>query len=98
MLLDVFKDEFLKSCDKQHPRASRRGVVALDEHDLDDAQCEEESNRYVSDDEEDHREPFTDAEGLYVCIEDAFDESDNDLDTRMKNCTQATSIFKRLGK
>ena len=36
VLLYVLKEEFLqKTCDKQHPRTSRRGLVARDETDED---------------------------------------------------------------
>ena len=75
-MLDIFKDELLKTYDNQHPRVNHRGLLALDElaDDDDDEQLDD-----LSDHEEDNWEPHHDDQGNYTCTEEDCEDIDQQL-------------------
>ena len=82
--------------DKHHPRAGHRGFEASDENDLDESQHEEESNTYVSHDEEGNWEPHTNAEGVHCAPKMHPMRLITIWKTRVNILTQLTLVFRRL--
>lgn len=77
VMLDGFKDEFLKIYDREHPRASHRGLVALDESG-DDASCDDSAAR-ESGVEQDNWEADADEHGHHVCKEEDCEDTEQTM-------------------